>query len=73
MAIGADRHAVPRSLAVHDWRCCGAGLTRRPARRVIITQASLLAAIGIAFGIPLGIALGRTLWHAAADTTPLAY
>ena len=49
------------------------GLTRRQSRLVIITQASLLAAIGIAFGIPLGIALGRTLWHAAANTTPLAY
>ena len=40
---------------------------------MIITQASLLAAVGIAFGIPLGIALGRILWRAAASTTPLAY
>jgi hypothetical protein len=40
---------------------------------VIVTQATLLAVIGLAFGIPLGIAFGRTLWRAAADMTPLAY
>jgi ABC-type antimicrobial peptide transport system permease subunit len=49
------------------------GLTRRQSRLVIVTQATLLAVIGLAFGIPLGIALGRTLWRAAADMTPLAY
>ena len=49
------------------------GLTRRQSRLVIVTQATLLAVIGLAFGIPLGIALGRTLWHAAANMTPLAY
>jgi ABC-type antimicrobial peptide transport system permease subunit len=40
---------------------------------VIVTQATLLAAIGLAFGVPLGIALGRALWHATAGLTPLAY
>ena len=49
------------------------GLTRRQCRLVIVTQASLLAVIGLAFGIPLGVALGRTLWRAAADMAPLAY
>jgi ABC-type antimicrobial peptide transport system permease subunit len=49
------------------------GLTRRQSRLVVVTQASLLAAIGIVFGIPLGLALGRVLWHAAADMTPFAY
>ena len=49
------------------------GLTRRQSRLVIVTQATLLAVIGLAFGIPLGIALGRTLWRAAADLAPLAY
>jgi FtsX-like permease family protein len=76
LAIGAVGHAL--SIAVrrrrHELAVLRAlGLTRRQCRLVIITQASLLAAIGIAFGIPLGIALGRTLWHAAANTTPLAY
>jgi hypothetical protein len=76
LAIGAVGHAL--SIAVrrrrHELAVLRAlGLTRRQSRLVIITQASLLAAIGIAFGIPLGIALGRVLWHAAADMTPLAY
>ncbi|HEY3651578.1 MAG TPA: ABC transporter permease, partial [Streptosporangiaceae bacterium] len=76
LAIGAVGHAL--SIAVrrrrHELAVLRAlGLTRRQSRLVIITQASLLAAIGIAFGIPLGIALGRILWHAAANTTPLAY
>jgi hypothetical protein len=49
------------------------GMTRRQSRLVIVTQATLLAVIGLAFGIPLGIALGRTLWRAATDMLPLAY
>jgi hypothetical protein len=76
LAIGAVGHAL--SIAVrrrsHELAVLRAlGLTRRQSRLVIITQASLLAAIGIIFGIPLGLALGRILWHAAADMTPLAY
>ncbi|HET9081588.1 MAG TPA: FtsX-like permease family protein [Trebonia sp.] len=76
MAVGAVGHAL--SIAVrrrrHELAVLRAlGLTRRQSRLVIGTQATLLAVIGLAFGIPLGIALGRTLWHAAADMTPLAY
>jgi hypothetical protein len=76
LAVGAVGHAL--SIAVrrrrHELAVLRAlGLTRRQSRLVIITQASLLAAIGILFGIPLGLALGRVLWHAAADITPLAY
>ena len=76
LAIGAVGHAL--SIAVlrrrHELAILRAlGLTRRQSRLVIITQASLLAVIGLVFGIPLGIALGRVLWHAAADMTPLAY
>jgi hypothetical protein len=76
LAVGAVGHAL--SIAVrrrrHELAVLRAlGLTRRQSRLVIITQASLLAIIGLAFGIPLGIALGRVLWHAAADMTPLAY
>jgi hypothetical protein len=76
LAVGAVGHAL--SIAVrrrgHELAVLRAlGLTRRQSRQVIITQASLLAVIGLAFGIPLGIALGRTLWHAAANITPLAY
>jgi hypothetical protein len=76
LAVGAVGHAL--SIAVrrrsHELAVLRAlGLTRRQSRLVVVTQASLLAAIGILFGIPLGVALGRVLWHAAADMTPLAY
>jgi ABC-type antimicrobial peptide transport system permease subunit len=49
------------------------GITRRQARLVVTTQASLLAVIGLLFGVPLGIALGRAVWRAVAGFTPLAY
>ena len=76
LALGAVGHAL--SIAVrrrsHELAVLRAlGLTRRQSRLVVVTQASLLAAIGIVFGIPLGLALGRVLWHAAADMTPFAY
>jgi ABC-type antimicrobial peptide transport system permease subunit len=76
LAVGAVGHAL--SIAVrrrrHELAVLRAlGLTRRQSRLVIGTQATLLAVIGLAFGIPLGIALGQTLWHAAANMTPLAY
>ena len=76
LAVGAVGHAL--SIAVrrrrHELAVLRAlGLTRWQSRLVIVTQATLLAVIGLAFGIPLGIALGRTLWRAAADIAPLAY
>ncbi len=76
LAIGAVGHAL--SIAVRRRRqelavLRALGLTRRQSRLVIITQATLLAMIGLAFGIPLGLVVGRLLWHAAADMTPLAY
>jgi hypothetical protein len=76
LAVGAVGHAL--SIAVsrrrHELAVLRAlGLTRRQTRLVIGTQATLLAVIGVVFGIPLGFALGRVLWHAAAQTMPLAY
>jgi FtsX-like permease family len=76
LAVGAVGHAL--SIAVrrrrHELAVLRAlGLTRRQSRLVIVTQATLLAAIGLAFGVPLGIAVGRALWHATAGLTPLAY
>jgi ABC-type antimicrobial peptide transport system permease subunit len=76
LALGAVGHAL--SIAVrrrrHELAVLRAlGLTRRQSRLVIVTQASLLAVIGLVFGVPLGIALGRIVWRAAADMTPLAY
>src|SRR6185437_534557 len=49
------------------------GVTRRQARLVIVTQATLLAVVGLAAGIPLGLAVGRAVWRVVADFTPFAY
>jgi ABC-type lipoprotein release transport system permease subunit len=49
------------------------GLTPRQCRWAVITQATAIAAIGLAFGVPLGLALGRSVWRAVADYTPLQY
>jgi len=49
------------------------GLTGRQTRLVVVTQASVLAVIGLALGIPLGLAIGRALWRVVANFTPLAY
>lgn len=48
-------------------------MTPRQARAVVLTQASVITAVGLALGIPLGVALGRTVWPVVADTTPLQY
>jgi hypothetical protein len=76
LALGAVGHAL--AIAVRRRRSELAilralGMTRRQSRLVVITQATVLALIGLVFGVPLGIALGRTLWRVVADGTPLAY
>jgi hypothetical protein len=76
LAVSAVGHAL--SIAVrrrrHDLAVLRAlGITRRQARLVVTTQASLLAAVGLLFGVPLGIALGRAIWRTVAGFTPLAY
>jgi ABC-type antimicrobial peptide transport system permease subunit len=76
LAVGAVGHALSIAVRRRSDELAvlrALGLTRRQSRLVVVTQASLLAAIGIIFGIPLGLALGRVLWHAAANTMPLAY
>jgi hypothetical protein len=40
---------------------------------VVVTQASVLAVVGLAVGVPLGLALGRLVWRLVALNTPLAY
>jgi ABC-type antimicrobial peptide transport system permease subunit len=49
------------------------GMTRSQSRWVVVTQASVLAVIGVLFGLPLGLAFGRTMWRAVAEYTPLQY
>jgi ABC-type lipoprotein release transport system permease subunit len=76
LAIGAVGHALAtavrrrsRDLAVLR----AVGMTQWQSRWVVITQATLLALIGLAFGVPIGLALGRTVWRVVADYTPLEY
>jgi hypothetical protein len=76
LAAGAVAHAL--AIAVrrrrHELAVLRAlGMTRRQARLVVVTQASVLAVIGLVFGVPLGLALGRAVWRAVATSTPLAY
>jgi ABC-type lipoprotein release transport system permease subunit len=49
------------------------GMTGPQSRLVVVTQASVLAVIGLALGIPLGLAVGRAIWRLVANFTPLAY
>jgi len=76
LAIGAVGHALASAVRRrrHDLAVLRAmGMTRRQSRLVVVTQASLLAGVGLVFGIPLGIAAGRTLWRAVAASTPVQY
>jgi predicted lysophospholipase L1 biosynthesis ABC-type transport system permease subunit len=76
LALGAVGHALV--IAVRRRRHELAvlrtlGLTGRQSRLIVVTQASVLAVIGLALGIPLGLAVGRAVWRIVADFTPLAY
>jgi hypothetical protein len=76
LAVSAVGHALATAVRRrrHDLAVLRAlGITRRQARLVVTTQASLLAVIGIVFGVPLGIALGRAVWRTVTGFTPLAY
>jgi ABC-type lipoprotein release transport system permease subunit len=76
LAVGAVGHALAtavrrrsRDLAVLR----AVGMTQWQCRWVVITQASVLALIGLAFGVPVGLALGRTVWRFVAEYTPILY
>ncbi len=76
LAVGAVGHALATAVRRrrHELAVLRAlGITRMQSRLVVVTQASLLAAIGLAFGVPLGMVLGRVTWRAVALATPLAY
>ena len=76
LAAGAVGHALATAVRrrSHDLAVLRAlGLTRRQCRWVVVTQASVLAVIGLIFGVPLGLAVGRTVWRAVADYTPIEY
>jgi hypothetical protein len=76
LAIGAVGHALATAVRrrSHDLAVLRAvGMTPWQCRWVVVTQATVLAAVGIVFGVPLGIALGRTVWRVVADYTPIEY
>jgi ABC-type antimicrobial peptide transport system permease subunit len=76
LALGAVGHALATTVRRRRGELSvlrALGMTRLQARTVILTQASVLALIGLAFGVPLGLVLGRSLWRAVAASTPLAY
>lgn len=76
LAVGAVGHALATSVRRRrqDLAVLRAlGMTRRQCRWVVVTQATVLAVVGLIFGVPLGLALGRSVWRAVADYTPLQY
>jgi hypothetical protein len=76
LALGAVGHALATAVRrrSHDLAVLRAlGLTQGQSRWVIVTQATLLALLGLIFGVPLGLALGRSIWSAVADYTPFQY
>jgi hypothetical protein len=76
LALGAVGHGLATAVRRrrHDvavLRACG--LTRWQTRGIVVTQATVLALVGLVVGIPLGIASGRTAWRILAQSTPVYY
>jgi predicted lysophospholipase L1 biosynthesis ABC-type transport system permease subunit len=76
LALGAVGHALAttvRRKRVDVAVLRALGMTRWQSRGVVVTQASVLALVGLALGVPLGVALGRTVWRGVAEYTPMQY
>ncbi|NDL56754.1 ABC transporter permease [Phytoactinopolyspora mesophila] len=76
LAMGAVGHALATAVRRrrHDLAVLRAvGMTRWQSRAVVVTQASVLALVGLGIGVPLGIAVGRMVWRYVANTTPVLY
>lgn len=76
LAAGAVGHALATAVRRrrHDVAVLRAlGMTRGQSIGVVVTQASVLAGVGVLFGVPLGLALGRAVWRVVADYTPVEY
>ena len=76
LAVGAVGHALATAVRrrSHDLAVLRAlGMTQRQCRWVVVTQATVLAMIGLVFGVPLGLAVGRSVWRAVANYTPIEY
>jgi cell division protein FtsX len=76
LAVGAVGHALVTAVRrrQHDIAVLRAvGMTRRQCRWIAVTQAMVLALVGLMFGVPLGVAVGRLVWRAVASSTPFQY
>jgi hypothetical protein len=76
LAVGAVGHALIVAVRrrQHDIAVLRAvGMTRRQCRWITVTQAVVLALVGLVFGVPLGVAVGRLVWRAVASYTPFQY
>ena len=76
LAVGAVGHALATAVRrrSHDLAVLRAvGMTQWQCRWVVVTQATVLAVVGLVFGVPVGLAVGRTVWRAVADYTPIQY
>jgi cell division protein FtsX len=76
LAVAAVGHALATAVRRrrHDLAVLRAvGITRWQSRATVLTQATVLAGVGLTIGVPGGFALGRTLWRSVADTTPIDY
>jgi len=76
LALGAVGHALGTAIRRRrrDVAVLRAlGMTRWQSRGVMITQANVLALVGIVVGVPLGVALGRTVWRYVADAMYVHY
>jgi ABC-type lipoprotein release transport system permease subunit len=76
LAIGAVGHALATAVRrrSHDLAVLRAlGMTQWQCRWVVVTQATVLAVVGLVFGVPVGLAIGRTVWRVVADYTPIQY
>ena len=76
LAVGAVGHALASAVRrrAHDLAVLRAlGTTRWQCRLIVVTQASVLALVGLVFGVPLGLIVGRAVWRSVADYTPVQY
>jgi ABC-type lipoprotein release transport system permease subunit len=49
------------------------GLDSAGTRLVVVSQAIIIAAVGLAVGLPLGVVVARWAWAGVADRVPLVY
>lgn len=76
LAVGAVGHALATAVRrrAHDLAVLRAvGMTPWQCRWAVITQATVLAFVGLIFGVPIGLALGRSIWRVVANYTPIQY